>query len=70
MLTVCDLDNDGDSDILAGNRGTNSDLRASADQPVTLIVKDFDNSFSTDFIITHFRHVQERLYEGLDELKK
>lgn len=70
VLTVCDLDNDGDSDILAGNRGTNSDLRASADQPVTLMVKDFDNSFSTDPIITHFRHGQERLYEGLDELKK
>lgn len=69
-LIICDLDKDGDTDILAGNRGTNSDLRASADQPVTLMVKDFDNSFSTDPIITHFRHGQERLYEGLDELKK
>ncbi len=69
-LKACDLDNDGDLDILAGNRGINSDLRATTETPVTLMVKDFDNSFSTDPIICHFRNGKERLYEGLDEIKK
>lgn len=69
-IHVSDLDNDGDDDLLAGNCGLNTNLRASVQQPVRLYVKDFDNNFMTEPLITYYRQDKEWLYAGLDEVKK
>jgi enediyne biosynthesis protein E4 len=49
-----DFDNDGDIDYVAGNLGLNSIYKASADEPVTVYAKDFDNNGSVDPIICRY----------------
>ncbi|GGB93039.1 hypothetical protein GCM10011325_20580 [Dyadobacter sediminis] len=51
-LAVADIDNDGDPDIIAGNLGTNTRLKATQQKPVDMYVKDFDNNGITKQIIT------------------
>ncbi|MDH5397646.1 MAG: VCBS repeat-containing protein [Cyclobacteriaceae bacterium] len=41
-LVVCDLNNDGFPDLVAGNHGLNSRFKASPKKPATLYVSDFD----------------------------
>ncbi len=67
-LTVADLDNDGDSDLLAGNLGLNSILRASPAEPLGLWVKDFDNNGSFDPILTHYRQGRNYIFADKDLL--
>ncbi|MCG2459311.1 VCBS repeat-containing protein [Flavobacteriaceae bacterium F89] len=49
-----DFDNDGDTDYVFGNFGLNSQLKASASEPVTLYAKDFDNNGSIDPIMCSY----------------
>ncbi len=53
-LNAADVDGDGDTDLIAGNLGHNSFLRASAEQPVTLFAKDFDGNGAVDPLLFHF----------------
>jgi enediyne biosynthesis protein E4 len=53
-LAAADIDNDGDMDYVAGNFGTNSFLRASAQQPLKVYAKDFDGTGSTDAVFTYW----------------
>ncbi len=53
-LTIDDFDNDGNLDILAGNLGLNSQLKASDEQPAELLYKDFDNNGSIDAILSSY----------------
>src|SRR6266536_94228 len=41
-LEICDLNNDGYPDIVAGNYGLNSRIKATAEKPVSTYVSDFD----------------------------
>ena len=70
--TICkaDIDNDGDIDLLAGNRGLNSDLRATSRQPVGLYVKDFDKNYVPESLLTYYRQDKEYLFAGMDEIRK
>ena len=67
-LTVVDLDNDGDPDLLAGNLGLNSILRASPAEPLGLWVKDFDSNGSFDPILTHYRQGRNCIFADKDLL--
>lgn len=51
-VEVSDIDNDGDLDVVAGNLGLNSRLRATQQKPVEMYVKDFDHNGVLKQIIT------------------
>ncbi|WP_051947345.1 VCBS repeat-containing protein [Muricauda sp. MAR_2010_75] len=50
-IAAADLDNDGDMDYVLGNHGLNSRFKASAEQPISCYIKDFDNNGLQDQII-------------------
>lgn len=65
-----DIDADGDLDIVAGNLGLNSRLKASPEQPVRLYVNDFDKNGSTDGLLTYYLGGQEILFANKTETQK
>ncbi len=69
MLPV-DIDNDGDLDIVAGNLGLNSRLKASIDHPVTMYHHDFDDNGRNEQLLTYFVRNKEVPFASLAELTK
>jgi len=53
-VSVSDLDNDGDIDMVLGNRGSNSNIRVSSTAPVKMFVNDFDNNGQIEQICTRY----------------
>ncbi|HEY9117009.1 MAG TPA: VCBS repeat-containing protein, partial [Roseivirga sp.] len=51
---AADVDGDGDLDFIVGNHGLNSRFKASAEQPIALFVKDFDNNGTLDPILSKY----------------
>lgn len=58
-LTAGDFDNDGDIDYIAGNLGQNSFFKATAEMPVSIYAKDFDNNHSYDAIMSAYLPVSQ-----------
>ncbi|MFC4690490.1 VCBS repeat-containing protein [Dokdonia genika] len=69
-LEVEDFDNDGDLDIIAGNWGLNTRLKASEGAPVQLYIQDFDDNGKLDPIVTYFYKGAETTIATKDELVK
>lgn len=59
-LHLADTDNDGDLDLIAGNWGTNSQLKASETEPATLHFGDFDKNGFIDPLLCYY--VQGKSY--------
>ena len=53
-MSIIDIDGNGHHDIVLGNMGLNSKLKASKDQPVWLYHHDFDGNGQTDPMIFHY----------------
>lgn len=53
-LTTGDFDGDGDDDLLLGNEGLNTFYHASAQEPVMMVAKDFNQNGKVDPIMGHF----------------
>lgn len=53
-LSLNDLDNDGDLDIVAGNLGLNTIYKPSISQPLQCYVSDYDQNGSIDPILTYY----------------
>jgi hypothetical protein len=53
-VSITDLDNDGDMDMVLGNRGNNSYIKVSREAPVKMFVNDFDNNGSIEQIRTRY----------------
>ena len=49
-----DLDNDGDEDLVLGNLGNNTQIKATTNEPATLIYDDFDQNGTTDFFMSYY----------------
>lgn len=60
-LIAKDFDKDGDLDYIAGNLGLNTKYKASAKQPVSLYVKDFDMNNTIDPIMARYIMGEEYL---------
>lgn len=67
-IELADVDNDGDNDIIAGNWGLNSQVKASADEPAEIICRDFDNNGSIDPILCFYIQGKSYPYVSRDEL--
>ena len=65
-----DFDGDGDLDILAGNLGLNSRLKATKDQPVKMYINDFDNNGRKEPILTYYLNGVESLFATKLEMEK
>ncbi|WP_234424336.1 VCBS repeat-containing protein [Aquimarina sp. Aq107] len=69
-VKASDIDNDGDIDIIGGNWGLNTRLTASQEEPITLMLSDFDDNGKMDPVITHFYQGTETVFNNKDELSK
>ena len=67
-MIVHDFDKDGDADIVVGNLGLNTQLKASEKEPLTLVYKDFDNNGSIDPILNYYVQGKEYPFPSRDEL--
>ncbi|MEM7373360.1 MAG: VCBS repeat-containing protein [Bacteroidota bacterium] len=65
-----DYDQDGDMDLLAGNLGKNTRLKASLEQPLRMYIKDYDFNGQADQILTYYLEGREYLFHTHDELLK
>ncbi|MEI8058911.1 MAG: VCBS repeat-containing protein [Ferruginibacter sp.] len=70
FVLPCDLDNDGNIDLVAGNFGLNSRLRASTAAPVSLYYYDFDDNGKKDQVLTYFVGGEEIPFATKMELEK
>ncbi len=69
-IGTADLDMDGDMDLIGGNHGLNSMLKASVEEPVELWLNDFDNNGIPDPIISSYHDGSSYPIASLDELKR
>jgi hypothetical protein len=67
-IIVADVDNDGDSDLIAGNVGLNLQFKASAQQPLSLHYHDFNEDGKIDPIISYFIQGKSHVYPSRDEM--
>lgn len=51
-LNATDIDNDGDIDLILGNKGTNTTYKASKERPSNMYINDFDNNGTIEQIVT------------------
>jgi hypothetical protein len=51
-INFIDIDEDGDMDLLGGNLGLNTKLKASKQEPINLYLQDFDRNGKLDAIMT------------------
>jgi len=72
-----DLDNDGDIDLILGNRGLNSIYKADKEKPSKMFINDFDSNETTEQIFTRTIngrdvpiHLKRELTGQINSLKK
>ncbi len=70
FILPVDIDNDGDIDLIAGNLGLNSRLKASDKEPVQLYYNDFDDNGRKEQVLTYFLNGREIPFANKDELQK
>ena len=70
FILPVDLNNDGQIDLVAGNLGLNSRLKASEKEPVRLYVYDFDGNGKKDQILSYYLDGRELPFANKDELEK
>jgi enediyne biosynthesis protein E4 len=69
-LAIADFDQDGDMDIVGGNLGRNSKLKATNESPVKMYVNDFDSNGTIEQVLTFQIDGVEYPLNTRDELAK
>jgi hypothetical protein len=67
-VSAADLDADGRPDLVLGNLGRNSYIRASAAEPARLYVHDFGGNGSLEQVLTFYKQGESYPLAGRDEL--
>jgi len=67
-IKVSDVDLDGDLDLIGGNLGLNSLLKATIQEPVEMYINDFDNNGSLDQVICAYQEGTSYPVASLDQL--
>jgi hypothetical protein len=67
-IAAADLNGDGRQDLVLGNLGLNSVLRASRNEPARLYIGDFFHTGTPAQILTSYRHGVSYPFAGRDEL--
>ena len=67
-LVSGDFDNDGDMDYVLGNTGRNSRYKPTAEKPLAVYAKDFDENSSLDPVLTYYLQGQQQIVHSRDEL--
>lgn len=67
-IIAADFDNDGDEDLVIGNYGLNSQLKASAKQPATLYSMDIDGNGTVDPVLNSFVQNQSYPFITMDDI--
>ncbi len=70
FILPCDVDNDGDVDLIVGNLGLNSRLKASSAEPVRLYYNDFDDNGKKEQVLTYYLNGKEIPFANKSELEK
>ena len=70
FILPVDIDNDGDIDLIAGNLGLNSRLKASDSEPVRLYYNDFDENGTKEQVLTYYLQGKEIPFANIEELEK
>ena len=70
FILPCDVDNDGDIDLIAGNLGLNSRLKASEKEPVNLYYNDFDDNGKKEQVLTYYLKGKQIPFASKAELEK
>ncbi len=70
FILPVDLNHDGNIDLVAGNLGLNSRLKASEKEPVKLYYYDFDDNGKKEQVLTYYLRGRELPFANKEELEK
>lgn len=70
FIYACDVNGDGNTDLIAGNLGLNSRLKATPQQPVRLYYNDFDGNGKKEQVLTYYIGGKEIPFASKAELEK
>jgi hypothetical protein len=70
FILPVDLNNDGNIDLIAGNLGLNSRLKASQDKPVRLYYSDFDGNGIKEQLLTYYIGDRQLPFANKEELER
>jgi len=70
FILPVDVNNDGNIDLIAGNLGMNSRLKASPQEPVRMYYNDFDDNGKKEQIVTYYVQGKEIPFANKAELEK
>lgn len=70
FILPVDVNGDGNIDLIAGNLGLNSRLKASKREPVKMYYNDFDNNGKKEQVLTYFLNGRKLPFATKDELQK
>jgi hypothetical protein len=70
FILPVDLNHDGNIDLIAGNLGLNSRLKASENYPVRLYYNDFDDNGKKEQVLTYYLDGRELPFANKEELEK